>query len=351
MRLLHGLMTLVALMAVAMFTNTAAAQGQTKLRVGDTAPPLYITDWINGSATMIDPDKVYVVEFWATWCGPCKLSIPHLNDLSKKYASRVTFIGVSDEELNTVKPFVQAKGPAMSYLVGVDQDKKTSKGWREAAGQNGIPSAFIVNKERKIVWIGHPMDEQFERVIAAVVEGKYDPKAENQARPAIDAARRAAKLRNYREAYSHYETAIAINPKVFSNLALERYKLMLNDAGDTKGAADYGRTLLTSYADNGLALGDFAVMILTDSEIKDRDTELAQKAATQMISAAGRNDAQILSRLATVQFATGMVKESVDTQMEAWMMAPEASKAAFKVKLDQYRNALGGSQAKLTNSN
>ncbi|MDZ4754405.1 MAG: TlpA disulfide reductase family protein [Phycisphaerae bacterium] len=341
MRILHGLMALVVC-AAAVFCSLGA-MAETKLKIGATAPPLSISDWINGGSSVVEPDKVYVVVFWATGSG----SVPHLNDIQQKYKGRVTLIGVSKEAAKTVKAYVQSKGATMNYLIGVDENGKTSKDWLETEGKAILPTAFIVNRDRKVVWIGHPGEQEFERVIAAVVAGKYDPVAENKARPAVEAARRAAKLRNYREAFAHYETAIGVDPALFSSLALEKYKIMLNDAGDAKGAAAYGRSLLKSYADNGMVLGDLAVMVLTDPAIKEPDTELANLAAKQMLSAAGRSDAAILSRLAAVQFATGLTSESVETQMEAWMMAPEAAKAAYKVKLDQYRNAATKAQTQM----
>ena len=65
--------------------------------------------------------KNYVVEFWATWCGPCKASIPHLTELQKKNPS-VTFIGVSvwEPDQDKVKPFVEEMGDKMAYRVAID---------------------------------------------------------------------------------------------------------------------------------------------------------------------------------------------------------------------------------------
>ena len=79
-------------------------------QLGDAAPPLEIAEWVKGDAVDLSEAKgknVVVVEFWATWCGPCRVSIPHLTEMQKKLEERgVIFVGVSDEDSATVKPAV-----------------------------------------------------------------------------------------------------------------------------------------------------------------------------------------------------------------------------------------------------
>ena len=104
-------------------TAVAAAQRE-KLQVGDEAPGLDIDAWVKGEAVTIETGRVYVVEFWATWCGPCRKSIPHLTKLQKEYGSDgLTIIGISDEEADVVKPFVQRQGENMGYTVAVHGQK------------------------------------------------------------------------------------------------------------------------------------------------------------------------------------------------------------------------------------
>jgi thiol-disulfide isomerase/thioredoxin len=77
------------------------ASAQT-LSVGDDAPALEISKWAKGEKVdRLEKDRTYVVEFWATWCGPCRTSIPHLTQLQKNYKDKgVQFIGVSVWENN-----------------------------------------------------------------------------------------------------------------------------------------------------------------------------------------------------------------------------------------------------------
>jgi hypothetical protein len=126
-----------------------------------------------------------VVEFWATWCGPCRTSIPHLTDLQKKHPD-VTFIGVSvfERQPGLVKPFVKEMGEKMDYRVAEDavkegedsNDGAMATKWMKAAEQNGIPTAFIVNKQGSIAWIGHPME--MDGPLEKIAAGSWDLKVE-----------------------------------------------------------------------------------------------------------------------------------------------------------------------------
>ena len=169
------------------------------LTVGDPAPKLEVSSFVKGEpVSSLEPGNFYVVEFWATWCGPCRATIPHLTELQKKHP-KVNFIGVSvwEQDQKLVKPFVNKMGDKMSYRVAMDavpgkgkaMDGAMAKNWMKAAGQNGIPTAFIVNKEDKIAWIGHPasMDEPLEKIVTgswdmqtAIAEHKKSIEAEQK---------------------------------------------------------------------------------------------------------------------------------------------------------------------------
>lgn len=159
-----------------------AAPTASAAELGDPAAPLEIAEWVKGEAVNLTKAKgkqIIVVEFWATWCGPCRTSIPHLTELQRKFADRgVVVIGVSDETSAKVKPFVDEMGDKMDYTVALDLDRKTSAAYMQAFGQNGIPHAFVVDREGRIAWHGHPMaglDKVLERLAATPVT--VDPAA------------------------------------------------------------------------------------------------------------------------------------------------------------------------------
>lgn len=152
---------------------------------GSAAPNIEVKTWVQGKPIKSFSKKgTYVVEFWATWCGPCIQSIPHINELSKKHKS-VKFLGVSIWEENTkneVQDFVKKMADKMTYNVAFGGMRDgMAKTWMEAAAQNGIPAAFIV-KDQKIMWVGHPMG--MDKPLEAVLNGTHDVE---KARQSFDA--------------------------------------------------------------------------------------------------------------------------------------------------------------------
>ena len=147
--------------------------------VGKDAPAIKVEQWVTGKS--LDPaqlkGKPYVIEFWATWCPPCRRSIPHMSVLSQRVEPfGVPVIGLSREPVGTVKPFAQKL--SMAYYVGVDAGTT-------GLAYKGIPFAAVVDKTGKIVWAGHPMQPEFEAALFQAT-GDFYP----EAAAAIETARK-----------------------------------------------------------------------------------------------------------------------------------------------------------------
>jgi thiol-disulfide isomerase/thioredoxin len=150
----------LALMSLGVLTLGCSADAGPS--VGDAAPPLAAEAWLGGET--VDPlkgDGLYVVEFWAMWCPPCRASIPHLVKLQNQYRDRnVTIIGVTAPtrgEARDMAAFQRKlegfyKSNNINYRVAVDP----SAGTHGKYGVRGIPAAFVV-KNGKVLWKGHPM--------------------------------------------------------------------------------------------------------------------------------------------------------------------------------------------------
>ena len=324
-----------AIVAVASMTASSHALGD--LKVGSPAPDISVANWAQGGPVNLNSaGKTFVVEFWATWCGPCKRAIPHINELYQKYRSRgLVVVGISDEPLSKVKPFVTQMGPTMTYNVGCDDERKTSTAWMEAAGQSGIPCAFIV-REGKILWIGNPLDERFDSVLITALTGRYNPELTRSAKPTLDAANAAIRVKNYKDALKHFDAVIALDPAFFGDVAVRKYKLLAVDANDPTSAKAWGEKMLEVYARDAQTLGELALAISKDDSIKTRDFELAVRMADAAGAVAPKGDAATLALRAEVLACAGKFAEAKELQYEAWMSASSSEKAEYKRLLDNY---------------
>jgi thiol-disulfide isomerase/thioredoxin len=173
------------------------AQEKTKkpaLAVGDPAPALAVTTWLTGSPVKsFEPGKVYVVEFWATWCGPCIASMPHLGGLQAEYKDQgLVIVGLTNKDPNNtqdkVVKFVDKRGKRFGYTFAWCETDAMQTAYMDAAEQQGIPCSFVVDKGGKLAFIGHPMelDGVLPKVLAGTWKGEEDLKALRAANEAAD---------------------------------------------------------------------------------------------------------------------------------------------------------------------
>jgi thiol-disulfide isomerase/thioredoxin len=93
------------------------------------------------------PGKPAVLEFWASWCGPCRAAFPHLSDIARKHKdSGLVVVGINIEgDSSAVRKLVIDQGNKMDYLVAIDVAQQASNKLMGAAGVSGIPCAFILD--------------------------------------------------------------------------------------------------------------------------------------------------------------------------------------------------------------
>ncbi|MBS1713750.1 MAG: TlpA family protein disulfide reductase [Armatimonadetes bacterium] len=133
---------------------------------GKKAPELKIEKWLNGAPESMK-GKILFVDFWATWCGPCRELIPEVNQWSKKFGKDIVFVGLSNESEDTVTKFMAST--KMDYHIAVDTKSQTSK----ALGVQGIPHVMIVSPDGIVRWQGFPgstEDPLTEKVLEQIVK-------------------------------------------------------------------------------------------------------------------------------------------------------------------------------------
>jgi thiol-disulfide isomerase/thioredoxin len=163
----------------AMAASGNAAESSPTLTVGSMAPGLPVEKWVKGAPVRAyERGRVYVVEFWATWCTPCKASIPHLTELQQKHKN-IVIVSIAaseqasrpnvDDRLTKVQTFVDQQGSRMDFTIGYDGSGAMWKTWMAPAQRGGIPVAFIVGADGRIAWIGHPLIDEFDRELEAAL--------------------------------------------------------------------------------------------------------------------------------------------------------------------------------------
>ena len=334
------------------------------LKVGDPAPKIEVKSFVKGEPVKeFEAGKTYVVEFWATWCPPCKTSIPHLTDLQKKHPA-VTFIGVSvsEQDQGLVKPFVDEMGDKMAYRVAIDavpegkaaNEGAMSRGWMQAAGQGGIPCAFIVAGDGKIYWMGHPMemDEPVEKIASgswdlktAIAEQQRAKEEEVKARALQTDFSNAVQSGDAKKVIAAADAAIQFKP------AYERFVGTLKFAAlikldEQEKAVEYGKKLVASDLGKDAQSLNAVAWAVVDPASKTKPNakllELALDSAKKADELSKEKEPAIADTLAKAYFDSGKVAKAIETQERAVRLAKgteNEQEKEFMERLEQYKKA------------
>ncbi|MGP1345283.1 MAG: redoxin family protein [Phycisphaerales bacterium] len=349
---------LAAAIATAALTPAIIAQApaaeQKKLELGDRAPKLENVTWHQGSIESFEPGKVYVLDFWAPWCGPCIAAMPHMNEITEQYKDKgVKVIGVSiwpREGGQTVAEFLEGRNErdeALKYLIAEDNaDGTNANAFMRAAGQNGIPTVMIVNREGQIAWIGHPMggmDGALEKIVA----GTYDIAAEKAKMAKIAELQpqlgQAYQAQEWERLFSLIDQMIALDPDQFSRMNMDKYLLLITQVGDTNRAKQVGREIMDGpLGKKHESMNQFAWYIVNPDNgmtKEQRDLDLAMQAAQRAVDMTKGENSDVLDTMARVHFWKGDLDKAIEFQTKAIELADERMKPYLQEALDEYKEA------------
>lgn len=274
------------------------------LSIGSRAPTVGIDDWVHPGTvrpvapfTSFEPGKIYVLEFWATWCQYSRAAVPLLAALQERHvADGVVVIGLAVDVPESLRGFLADSDPdvrelaaiAGRYCLAVDPDGSVQTAFMDAISEQSLPIAFIVGREGLIEWIGHPQD--LEDPLDRIVTGTWDRAA---------FADRWARLQAGRDCVVEVES-------------------LLSKGRTTEAAALLDR-FTADHATDALALNEAAWVVVERSAyrpIPDAVLAAAERAVVRSISLVP-TDGNHLDTLAHLLELRGDMAAAIETQRRA----------------------------------
>ncbi len=298
-----------------------------ELAIGDPNPGLRLAKFVKGDeVTAPLKDDVTVVEFWATWCGPCRAGMPHISELQREYGDKVRFIGVTREDEDVVTKFLGSVAPGgktwdevIDYRLALDDGSWTNNAYMRAANQNGIPCAFIVGQDGIVEWIGHP--GSIDQPLKQIVDGSWDRQA------AVAEFKQQAMFDKYAQKLNgmlrsgNFDAALSLLDEMEESsggrsMPLLNNRLMILMMADRAEEASSVRGELIEAAwDDATVLNGVAWETATADNATD--LELALKAAKRASEIREDKDAAILDTLARCHYELGQLDEAIKVQQKA----------------------------------
>lgn len=373
------LRSLLPFLAMACLAAATVAPAQ-ELTIGSPAPALEVEAWLKGEpVAAFAPGRIYLVEFWATWCGPCIAGMPHLTRLQAQMGDTVTIIGVNiwegrpeapytEQTRQRVARFVTENDAKLGYRVAYDgAAQRAATAWMAAAGLTSIPNAFLVDRDGRIAHIGHPLAPGFRKAINQVVAGTHDLAASRAAREqgrAAEIEARAARTvaaRRMKDAVARavplaragdHAAAVAIcdtlkdvgealGPHPCDEARIQVFRSLFSIPGPDAAHAYVDHLLHAGGLDAPISYGNLAwVMLDPDHGVKGADPARALRCSEMAMAdttGLAMMRPQLLDTHALALAAVGRLEEAIAAQAEAVALERnETIRAMMQERLDAY---------------
>ncbi len=321
------------------------------LDLGDPAPPLVVDTWFQGTPlTTFEPGRIYVIEFWATWCEPCVEAIPELEALQAAHPNKVTVVMLNVMESNhdTIRAWLAEHPVALTVGHGGATTGSPADAWFNASNSIGVPTSFVVAPDGTIAAITHGLDADrlAEQLLAgtwSLAEAQAD-RANNLSREKFVQPLRGAvhKASTDEERLALYDAFITEHPPLEHHVAESRLSLLVKL--DPAAAASYAaRWVDGAWNDVAHQLLNAAWKLAVTGEKWPGKgltgaSAVARRAASRAVDLTERKNASFLDMLALTLWHDGAKAEAVAVQAEAVAVSQDSGeKEGMEQRLRWYR--------------
>ena len=306
---------------------------------GMPAPKIQLAQVVHGPEFSGTKDgTVYVLEFWATWCGPCLRAMPHLSELQTHYGDKVHFIGITDEDAETVERFLKRKrgdgtwADVIGYTLAVDKEQQTNVNYMGAAGLLGIPRSFIINQQGQLAWVGLPTD--MVQPLQQIVSGTFDIEsatASFQIQQQLDVP---LANRDFATALDVLTQHLQDHPEDVKHGRMKLDMLLILERSDELAA--YAADFLKIHRDSGPLLNVIAWKLTESASAGDAVLETALQAALRANELTEVPVADVLETVARAYYVRGDLDQAIEWQQKA--VDADQAVERYQQILEQYQS-------------
>ena len=227
----------------------------------------------------------------------------------------------------------------MDYTVAVDRDMATTNAYLSAAGVIGIPHAFIVGRDGRVLWQGSPLDPSLDEVLGQMVAGTYDvgdAKIRAEVERRFQALEFPAQMGRFSEVWDGLIGILKLDPANPDALEILT-QLYVAELRDQEAFRSWASSHIAKNRDNMLAMQRLAAAICANGDLATRTPELALEAAKAAYEASNKRNARSIAVYARALYKIGDIDRALVRQEDAVAAADETERKRLGEVLDYYR--------------